>query len=91
MLFCRKICFVANGAVLSQRQFVIIYALLCGDKFSQNKFCGEEITNMRYASKYKFSRTDNTDFNLPGLKQDLIREHLHLQQQTLSESWLNLG
>ena len=52
-------------------------------------FCVE--TNLWYASKYKSSRTDNTDFDFPGLKQDLIREHLHLQQQTLSESWLNLG
>ena len=46
-------------------------------------FCVE--TNLWYASKYKSSRTD---FNLPGLKQDLIR--VHLQQQQLSESWLNL-
>ena len=55
MLFCCKIGFVANYAVLSRftlfcREicFVMIRALLCGEKLNQKLHMWRKMTNMRY-------------------------------------------
>ena len=51
-LFCCKICvFLAIYAVLSQKWFVAIYTLLCGEILAKNSVRGEKMTNIRYAGK----------------------------------------
>ena len=50
MLFCRKICFVAIYAVLSQNLFGCdLRAFAWRRSWTKNSVCGEKRTNMRYA------------------------------------------
>ena len=54
----KKTVFVKIYELCREIRFVVIYALLCGEKFIQKILCGEEMTNMTSAVLHGLFSTD---------------------------------